>query len=253
MSIVVIAKNQTTESIELRNLGAALPAAPSAVTLTDFLFVSEIQSDQQLLSLVSSGSIVINDGSTDLTTPRAIRFLDPTDDAFLALVDLTDVQVDSYPLNSVLVYSSSIGKFSLKQSTALQLGAIEADLQNAIAVSGSATTSTTFVDIPGIVIFTTGSSQNAKRYLVNFSGGFETDKSNKDVTVILSVSGTLVDASERRQVIASANAEQVLATVHATDPLPAGVEIKALFKSPASNVTVTTIKASMSVVGVIVE
>lgn len=254
MPIVVIAKNQTAGSIQLGNLGVTLPASPSSVILTDFLFISEIQSDEELRTEVSSSNVVINDGTSDLTTDIALKFLDPTDDDFFSLGDLVDVQVPDSPVGEpVLVFSQSLGKYALKQSTTLDLGAIEADLQNAVAVTGSATSSTVYVDVPGCLLFASGTSDTPKRYLVTFSGGFQSDKANRAVGVILNVSGTEIPGSERSQVIASANAEQVLATNWTTVPLENGSEIKALYKRGGANATVTVVQATLSIVGVIVE
>ena len=254
MPIVVIAKNQTAGSIQLGNLGITLPASPSSVTLTDFLFISEIQSVEELRTEVSSSNVLINDGTSDLTTENALKFLDPTDDDFFSLGDLVDVQVPGSPSGEpVLVFSQSLGKYALRESTTLNLGAIEADLQNAVATVGASTSSTQYVDVPGLSLLTSGTLDTPKRYLVSFSGGFEADKSNRTVSVILDVSGSQIAGSERSQVVASANAEQVLATNWTTTPLDKGSEIKVLYKRGGGNATITVVEATLSIVGIIVE
>jgi hypothetical protein len=74
----VIAKNQTGTPILLESLGLTAPAAPGTITLTDFANFFEVASDSTLNTRVNAGDIVINDGTSDLTTAEALGFLDAT-------------------------------------------------------------------------------------------------------------------------------------------------------------------------------
>jgi len=74
---IVIAKNQTVGDINLTRLGLVVPAS-GQITLTDSSCFFEIGSDESLNTAVGSGDIVINDGSSDLSTAEALAYLDTT-------------------------------------------------------------------------------------------------------------------------------------------------------------------------------
>jgi hypothetical protein len=74
----VIAKNQTGTPILLPRLGLTCPATPGTITLTDFANFYEVSSEEVLNTRVTAGDIVINDGTSDLSTGEAIAYLDAT-------------------------------------------------------------------------------------------------------------------------------------------------------------------------------
>lgn len=86
MSITIIAVNQTITDIELVQLALTIPGS-GQVNLTDFNKVYEVQSDTQLLQLVTDGYVLINDGITTLDTTKSLNFLTP----FLATNNLNEV------------------------------------------------------------------------------------------------------------------------------------------------------------------
>ena len=71
----IIAKNTTASSIFLRQLRTTIAASPGQATLTDFNTVSEIQNDSALYTRVTNGDIILNNGTSDLTTIQAQNFL----------------------------------------------------------------------------------------------------------------------------------------------------------------------------------
>ena len=71
---VIIAKNQTVADLPL--VQTPIPnnmilASPATVTLTNYASLNELREDQQLLGYVTSGDVVLNDGSVDLTIAQA--------------------------------------------------------------------------------------------------------------------------------------------------------------------------------------
>lgn len=71
---IVIAKNQTGSDIDLTRLGLRVPAAGQR-TLTEFASYTECTEDASLEAAVTGGSIVINDGTSDLSTAQALVYL----------------------------------------------------------------------------------------------------------------------------------------------------------------------------------
>jgi hypothetical protein len=71
---IVIAKNVTIATITLNQLRAIILAAEQS-TLTDFNTIAEVQNDLELYDFVTSGDIVINDGTSDLSISEAQNFL----------------------------------------------------------------------------------------------------------------------------------------------------------------------------------
>lgn len=72
---VVIAKNQTGSDIDLERLGLRVPASPGQITLTEFASYTECTEDDTLEAAVSSGDIVINDGTSDLSVAEGLVYL----------------------------------------------------------------------------------------------------------------------------------------------------------------------------------
>jgi len=75
---VVIAKNQTGTPILLERLGLTAPAAPGTITLTDYATFFEVSADATLNARVTAADIVINDGTSDLSTNEALAYLEAT-------------------------------------------------------------------------------------------------------------------------------------------------------------------------------
>jgi hypothetical protein len=71
----VIAKNQTGTDIFLPRLGVQCPASPATIDLTEDATFFEVVSDEQLNASVASGDIVVNDGTTDLSTAAGVAYL----------------------------------------------------------------------------------------------------------------------------------------------------------------------------------
>ena len=104
----IIAKNQTGSAISLTQLSVpdgVLPASPSSVTLTDWNSFAEIINDPQLLTLVQGDSVILNNGTADLTKAESIELL--TNATVFDLSDLnettTNIQnsLDGYTPNDV--------------------------------------------------------------------------------------------------------------------------------------------------------
>lgn len=101
---VVIAKNATGGDIFLSRLGVNVPALGtvnlSGVTTDDPATFFECCVDESLIAAVSAGNITINDGTSDLSIPEALSYLDAsgnlngpvtgaTAGAFVRLLDST--------------------------------------------------------------------------------------------------------------------------------------------------------------------
>ena len=75
---IVIAKNQTVSDIDLTRLGVRVPASGQAnlagTTDAPATYI-EVTQDESLEAAVSAGDIVINDGTSDLTTAEALVYL----------------------------------------------------------------------------------------------------------------------------------------------------------------------------------
>lgn len=76
---VFIAENQTGTEIVLDDIGVSVPASGST-TLTETLFVFEIQESVDLFTQVQSGNILINDGSVTLNQQESEDSLKPPGD-----------------------------------------------------------------------------------------------------------------------------------------------------------------------------
>lgn len=80
MATTIIAKNLTAGDLPLDNLSAPNRIIPASgqVTLTTTNPVFEIQTDTQLLSYVTAGYVILNDGTTDLTLDQSTSYLSTT-------------------------------------------------------------------------------------------------------------------------------------------------------------------------------
>lgn len=94
MQPTYIAVNQTTSSISLHQLALTVPATGS-VRLSDYNKPFEIVADTQLRSLIESGSILINDGTTTLTTLQSIQYTTQV----ASINDLKDVEAGAQVVN----------------------------------------------------------------------------------------------------------------------------------------------------------
>ena len=101
---VVIAKNQTGSPIFLNRLGLSVPATPATITLTDFASFYEISWEADLQTPVGNGSIVINDGNTDLSALAAIGYLDATGNLNGPITGLTT--------NALLKLNGTTGRYA---------------------------------------------------------------------------------------------------------------------------------------------
>jgi hypothetical protein len=72
----IIAKNQTSEDIYLKNLGVEVPES-GQIILTDYLHLYEIRSDKQLFNEVQSDNIIINNGYQDLNRDDSLSMIAP--------------------------------------------------------------------------------------------------------------------------------------------------------------------------------
>ncbi len=71
---IVIAKNQTGSDIDLIRLGQRVPALGQKI-LTDDASYTECTEDETLETAVSAGTIVINDGTSDLSAAEGLIYL----------------------------------------------------------------------------------------------------------------------------------------------------------------------------------
>jgi len=74
---VAIAKNQTAGDIDLTDIDLTVPAS-SQITLTDYVKFYEAAASVSLNTEITSGNIIINDGSQDLTQAESLDYLDTT-------------------------------------------------------------------------------------------------------------------------------------------------------------------------------
>jgi hypothetical protein len=74
--MIIIAKNQTANDIYFTNLGVTVPGNDQLV-LTDYLYLYEIQSSQQLYDEVENGNIILNDGEQDFDGSGSLNLLSP--------------------------------------------------------------------------------------------------------------------------------------------------------------------------------
>lgn len=75
--VTIIAKNTTAADLPIDNLSVVDAVIPAfgTVTLTDSNFVYQIQADPQLRDYVTSGDIVISDGTSDLSLTDGLNYL----------------------------------------------------------------------------------------------------------------------------------------------------------------------------------
>jgi hypothetical protein len=71
---IVIAKNQTASPILLSRLGLTVPASGN-LTITNFASFYEVQAEPALQTPVTSGDIILNNGSEDLSVAQGLSYL----------------------------------------------------------------------------------------------------------------------------------------------------------------------------------
>jgi len=78
-----ILKNQTGSDIELSNVGLSIPAfGQLTIDIASYILLASDDSITELTTLINSGDIIVNDGSSDLSpNSEAIAFLRYPDDA----------------------------------------------------------------------------------------------------------------------------------------------------------------------------
>lgn len=74
MATIVIAKNITVSNIIIEDLGIEIPSG-AQIDLTEFFEKIEIGNSDDLDSKVSSGNIVINDGTNDLSITNGLKHI----------------------------------------------------------------------------------------------------------------------------------------------------------------------------------
>ena len=70
---VVIAENQTAGDIFLSDIGQTVPAS-GTYTLSDFLYLYEIQGSKSLYDAIDADELLLNDGVTTLTKAQSLNF-----------------------------------------------------------------------------------------------------------------------------------------------------------------------------------
>lgn len=71
----VLARNTTISDIEINDLGGFIIPSDSTKELLDVFSVYELAHSDDILLLISSGSLVINNGSKDLLPSEAVRYI----------------------------------------------------------------------------------------------------------------------------------------------------------------------------------
>lgn len=95
-----ILKNTTTSDIELDNLGLTIPASgQTTVAVQDYLLLGSEDSITELTTLINSGDIVVNDGSSDLSASDGINYISYPDNASNILFDNSIAQLPNSPQN----------------------------------------------------------------------------------------------------------------------------------------------------------
>jgi len=95
---VFIAENQTGTEILLEDIGVSVPASGS-ITLTETLFVFEIQESVDLFTEVQNGNILINDGNATLNQQESEDSLTPAGDE---QININTDKIDNLELNGLL-------------------------------------------------------------------------------------------------------------------------------------------------------
>jgi hypothetical protein len=94
--ITIIAKNTTGATITLSDMGGFTIEALGQETLSNYFRSHQITASEDLASNVSSGDVVINDGSDDLSISLALEYLQLTTRYFIkdSFIDLDDTPDD---------------------------------------------------------------------------------------------------------------------------------------------------------------
>jgi hypothetical protein len=201
MAITLIAKKASAGNLTLDNLSAPNGYIPGAgqVTLTDYNTVDQIQSDPQLLSYIVAGTVILNDGTSDLTQAQSQNILNPvvtsqtnlrnvTNDAQLkrSANDFNTFTLKSTPVSTdILLLEDSAASGAKKYTTISGIaGSTNIFGQNytdsGTPAARTTTTSSTFQDK---LIFTTPAVTGT--YLVIWSAVVDCEYDNHDVAVQL--------------------------------------------------------------------
>jgi hypothetical protein len=78
MALTIVAVNLTNAPVFLTRLGLTVPAS-DRLTLTDFSYRFEIQSDESLISAIESDQVILNLGQADLTKGESLQFFRTTE------------------------------------------------------------------------------------------------------------------------------------------------------------------------------
>lgn len=73
-TIIIAKNNSATTGVLINDLGIVIPKS-SSITLSDLFSLAEIDASTDLYTLVNNNTLVINDGTSDLTTVKALDWI----------------------------------------------------------------------------------------------------------------------------------------------------------------------------------
>ena len=90
----VIIKNSGGAPVEIADLGISIPAS-SQITMSDQFSFEEIAGSDDLRDLVTAGTLVLNDGSSDLSSANGTLYLTLDQRKYLADTHYTKTELNS--------------------------------------------------------------------------------------------------------------------------------------------------------------
>ncbi len=136
MATIIVAKNQTGSPLTLEQLpvpSGSLPASPGEVTLTDYASETEIQSDSELLTYITAGSVLLEVNGVTLTQSGSIA----VGETFVAMSPLYADFYDSGTTN-VGTVPTTLGLDTTRQNSTGSFGTAFALSSNQVTVQPNA-------------------------------------------------------------------------------------------------------------------
>jgi hypothetical protein len=139
--MTVIVKNNGGSPVWVDDLGVSIPAT-SQVTLSDLFELSEILDSKSLDTLILNSTLVVNNGTSDLSAIDGDKYLQienvkdsDAGDVISVLNDLTDVNAPTPSGGYVLTYNSTSGKW---EASAGGVGDMITSIYDPTSISGDA-------------------------------------------------------------------------------------------------------------------
>ena len=103
MATIIVAKNQTGSPLALEQLpvpSGSIPASPDTVTLTDYATAMEIQSDDEVLTYIGAGSLLLEVNGVTLTQAESLA-------ASETFVPMTPIFADYYDSGTTAIATTA--------------------------------------------------------------------------------------------------------------------------------------------------